>query len=662
MSTANTVGTGKRHRRSGHRIIALCIACLATACKAPTPMPPLTSTPALASLSVEVRPAGAIVYVNEEEKGRTPLTLRLPAGSYTVRVQQPGYDFWQRDVELLPGEQMLMAQALRDSAPPIITLSELPDSVEAGEPIRIAARATDNQTVAFMRLWVDGKLVTEPEGPVLEHLWDTTDSSTSTHTIAIEAGDDAGNISQATATFRIRVKATLYPSATPAPSTTPSPQYHAYETAITLPTYPYETYLKERPDSRYNSKVLWLDRAAYEASSPQPQPRTFKAVVLENQYLRLTFLPELGGRLYECIHKPSGRNIFYQNSVLKPSYWGPLSRDENWWLAAGGMEWALPVAEHGYEWGLPWTYTLELQGDGVSIVLRDSTADDRLRAEIRVTLPGERGYFVVEPLLVNPTSQAVPCQFWLNAALTLGSASLSANTEFVYPTERMRVHSTGDQAMPGERQIMTWPIFDGRDLSRYGNWRNWLGVFVPDVQANYTGAYNHETALGIVRVFPPEVARGLKLFAFGAGFPARAEYSDDGSEYFEMWGGPCKTFWPEDDLVLGPGQSLQWSEVWLPFSGTGGLDRASAEAVVKANVQGGEVHLGLAVGSPRRLQFHLKWNGQAFYQEWAYLAPDTPLVTRVPLPRGAALPGELTVQVRDSSQSTLLEYTKAIAS
>ena len=431
-----------------------------------------------------------------------------------------------------------------------------------------------------------------------------------------------------------------------------------YETTLTLSAYPYEPYLRERIDARYSFRVVWLDRAAYDAASPRPQPRTFKAIVLENAYLKLTFLPELGGRLYQCMFKPTGQNIFYQNAVLKPSYWGPLSRGENWWLAAGGMEWALPVSEHGYEWGVPWTYRIERQADGTSILLRDSTANDRLRAEIRVTLPVDRAYFVVQPRLTNPTSQPIACQFWLNAVLTLGSASASPNTEFIYPAERMIVHSTGDSALPGERQAMAWPIYDGRDLSRYGNWRNWLGVFVPEIQHNNAGAYNHDTGLGVVRVFPPEVARGLKLFAFGANFPARSEYADDGSEYFEMWAGPCKTFWPEDEVVIGAGQSLQWSEVWLPFSGIGGLDQASADAVAKTGMQGGQVRVGIAASRALRGHLQLQWNGQTFHQGAAQLDPRAPFLLTLPLPTGATLPGQLSVRLDDASGRALLEYTK----
>jgi len=434
-----------------------------------------------------------------------------------------------------------------------------------------------------------------------------------------------------------------------------------YETNITLSSYPYQSYLRERADGRHNFKIVWLDRTAYNAASPQPQPRVLGAVVLENDYLCLTFLPELGGRLYTCTFKPSQQNIFYQNPVLKPSYWGPLSRDENWWLAVGGMEWALPVHEHGYEWGLPWSYQVERGDDQASIILRDSVAKGRLRAEITVTLPREQAYFVVQPRLVNPTSQAISCQFWLNAALTLGSASASANTEFIYPTRRMIVHSTGERGLPGERQMMSWPTYDGRDWSRYGNWRNWLGVFVPEVQEGFAGAYNHDTELGIVRVFPPEAVPGLKLFAFGTDFVSRSEYCDDESDYFEMWAGPCRTFWPEDDVSVEPGQSLTWSEVWLPFTNIGGIDRANTELIAKADVQGVQVNLGVAASRARTIELCLEWNGHAFHQQWADVAPDLPLLTHMPLPSEASFPGVLGVHLQAEDGGTLLEYTRVIS-
>lgn len=613
--------------------------------------------PALAHLQVEVLPVGAKVYLHGEHKGYTPLRLDVLAGQYELYIQCDGYEPLQRDVSLIPGQELRIVAVLRDIAPPVIEFNLVTTSVQSAQPVRIHAQASDNEAVTSLCLSIDGELITEVNGGLLDYTWDTQDAAVGAHTIEVEARDMAGNVGRAARTVQIHVAPTPLPSTTLQKVATTHIGVKVYETKITLPAYPYEPYLREKLDTRYNFKVVWLDRAAYEAANPQPQPRALTAVVLENQYLRLTFLPELGGRLYQCVFKPTGQHIFYQNAVLKPSYWGPLSRAENWWLAAGGMEWALPVHEHGYEWGLPWAYRIERRSDGASILLHDYTLNDRLRAEIRVTLPVDRAYFVVEPRLVNPTSQPIACQFWLNAALTLGSASASPNTEFIYPTACMIVHSTGDSSLPGEHQIMSWPIYEGRDFSFYRNWRNWLGVFVPDIRQDYAGIYNHDTGLGIVRVFAAKAVPGLKLFAFGKDFLARGEYTDDGSEYVEMWAGPCKTFWPEDDVLIEAGQAITWSEIWLPFSHIGGLDIANAEAVGEVSVQGNQVHVGIAVSKAQVGQLLLKWNEQIFYQRAVHLAPETPLLLEIPLPADASLPGRLGIQLYEQGGATLLEYT-----
>jgi hypothetical protein len=80
--------------------------------------------------------------------------------------------------------------------------------------------------------------------------------------------------------------------------------------------------------------------------------------------------------------------------------------------------------------------------------------------------------------------------------------------------------------------------------------------------------------------------------------------------------------------------------------------------VVAADVQDGQVRLGLAVSTPRRAQLYLAWNGRDFYQESIGLTPDIPFLAKVPLPAGAALAGELGVRVADSQGETLLQHAK----
>ena len=604
-------------------------------------------------LVVSSSPSGATVLVDGKPAGQTPLELALTSLTCTVSILLTGYAPVERTIQLEPGTTRNLNEALRDTTPPEIELAGLLASTSVGETVTLRARATDNDHVLAMRLFINGSLRMEHSGAELEYAWETRGETAGINEVRVEAVDADENVGVGVQKTVLVQPATPTPVPPPIPSPTPAPAVRIYEVDLSIPTYPYASFLHERLDTRHNWPVLWLDRAAYEASRSVARPRQYQAVILENRYLKLVFLPELGGRLYQCIVKSTGQGIFYQNAVIKPSFWGPLGRDENWWLAAGGMEWAVPVQEHGYDWGVPWAYRTVSGRQGASIVLTNSSGADRVQASVTVTLPAESRSFEVQPRVTNPTSQPQSIQFWINAALSLGSSTVTPQTHLIVPAEHAVVHSTGDSALPGERQTVSWPVHNGRDLSVYGNWRNWLGVFFPDSTANYAGVYSDDTSLGVARIYPPDLAPGLKLFGFGADFPARTEYSDDGSQYFELWGGPCRSFWAEDDLVLEPGRSVAWREVWLPFTGLRGLSYANEAVVVFAELEGAAVALSIAPAQASTSELEVSWNGALLYKRQVELDPSHATSLNLPLPSGASVPGELKVHLRQGAAGLL---------
>jgi hypothetical protein len=353
-----------------------------------------------------------------------------------------------------------------------------------------------------------------------------------------------------------------------------------YETTLTIPTYPFKDYLVEQLDPVYNIPAFYFRRSDYEAAGPTPLPVDYTGIVLENPYLRLTFLPELGGRLYSAVVKATNQEIFYHNPVVKPSRYGVLQPYEaNWWLATGGMEWAYPTQEHGYRFGVAWDYTMTQHEEEAVIILSDG-APGRAGLEVRVTLPADSGLFTVEPVLTNQGPATVPVQLWTNAAMTLGSASMSLDTQFIIPNDLATVHSRGESGwnIPGERQPISWPQVNDLNLSHYRQWANYLGLFTPNHETPFMGAYNPETKLGIARI--PETTSGSgKLFAFGKDFPDRS-YTDDNSQYFEIWGGANAGFWSEADLPLPAGAALGWREYWWPLPRLGGLTWATEHAAI----------------------------------------------------------------------------------
>jgi len=658
------------------------------------------------TLRVEVKPLGATVLVDGQSRGVTPLTLTLPAGRHMVRVEKSGHQALEETLTLAGGEQAMVDGYLVDIEPPTVTFQLFPKQPLAGQHMVVYVTAYDNVTVARLELWIDGQLVLEEIGAAGTFHWTLPTEGGIQYALAGRAYDLAGNVAEleqtlavgaapptATTTPTFSLTATPSPSpwptitpsqavistsvASPSPTSQPSPSplptsEHTptvaprplpaanvyYETTLTLDTFPYADYLRSETDTRYGVALWRLDRAAYEAAQPAPRPQVYRALIVENEYLQLTFLPELGGRLYRCVYKPTGQNIFYQNPVIKPSRWGPLPAEQNWWLAAGGMEWALPVNEHGYEFGIPWSYAVQATSQGVMVTLWDSESDERLRFEVEVMLPSGQAVFVVQPRLRNPLAQDVKVQMWLNAMLTLGSATIAPETEFVLPAGPVVVHSTGDAALAAAHETMSWPLYNGRDLSRYANWRQWLGLFVERTEQSFVGAYNHATGLGVARVFTPQTAPGVKLFAFGPEFGDRDHYTDDGSQYFELWSGPNRTFWAQDDVLLPAGGEITWQETWLPFASTGGLTYANEVAALYLTLEVGQVDVGLSVSRPLQgwLRLATSEEGPSLWEHQVTLSPGSPLRQQIALPASLASETALALRLTDSEGKIVLDY------
>lgn len=427
-------------------------------------------------------------------------------------------------------------------------------------------------------------------------------------------------------------------------------------TTITLPTHPVDQALTYVLNPTYNISYARLDRSRYD--SGRLVNRTFNLIILENDYLKLSLMPELGGRIYQAIFKPTGNNMFYQNPVLKPSPWGPP--EMGWWLAAGGMEWGLPVEEHGYEWGIPWNYQITDLPDGVMVELWDSTAPDRLRAKVAVTLPDDAAFFQVAPTLENPTATPIDYKFWLNAMLAPGAANgVSPNLRIIMPTNEVTVHSTGDRRLPGPWTAAGWPVHNGVDWSRLGNWREWYGFFQrPAAAGDFQAIYDEGYDEGVVRTYDSRVAQGAKFFAFGSGPNALSPdlYTDDNSSYVEIHGGAAPTF--ADTRRLEPHTSLSWQERWYPVAGLGSLTWANDRLALRLEDNGDQTRLRLAVTRPTlgaRILLLRRTTNEVLLDTQVSLQPGQPYASPV-LTLPNLTPAEMAVLVYDSNNTQLGAY------
>ncbi len=449
------------------------------------------------------------------------------------------------------------------------------------------------------------------------------------------------------------------PAALPvAAGTAPSPAAVApvqvYEIEITIPTYPYAAFTTEATNPQYDWSYRRFDQTAYEASNPQPAPTAYRGVVLENEYLRIVLLPELGGRVYQVIFKPTGSNQFYQNPVIKPSPWGPA--EQGGWLAVGGIEWGLPVAEHGYAWGDRWGHITTPFGPDAAGVTLFMPYEEHLRAEVDVILRAGEAAFTLRPRIVNPTAQAVSYQFWLDALLAPGPANQPGpNLRFILPTDQVTVHSRGDGFLPAPQQAMSWPIFDGIDFSRLGNWNDWLGVFErPAAHGPFSGVYDPDADEGMVRVSPPAATPGSKIFAMGYAAPINPSvYTDDNSAYVELHGGVSPTYW--DQATLPAGATTTWQETWFPVAGIGGVSYADGSGAVWLDRQGDTLAVGLFPVRAVQGRVEVAVDGQTVLDEPATISPAQPWRRDLPL-SGVAGSGRVAVRLLDQSGALVINY------
>ncbi|MDW8213378.1 MAG: DUF5107 domain-containing protein [Roseiflexaceae bacterium] len=334
------------------------------------------------------------------------------------------------------------------------------------------------------------------------------------------------------------------------------------ETTLTIPTYDYnQALVSTNPgDPIYPYPRLDLARVG------SPQPRTYRAVVVENRFLELTFLPELGGRLYRAVIKSTGQNAFYQNPVVKPAPFG----QRGWWLGAGGLEWAAPTEEHGYLEAFPWDMTVERQTGAVTVRITTTERQRGLDMTAVVTLRADEGLFRTQLAARNASSAPQPVQMWMNAALASAANRVGPAARFVVPVDQMIVHATEDRSLPPPRATVGWPRHNQRDLSRPSAWNGYVGLFAVR-PVRFAGFYDAQADAGMVALHDAGFA-GTKVFAFSQNFDRRL-FTDDGSDYAELWVGAQPTFW--DDPPLNAGDQRVIRADWMPLQGLGDLAAAS---------------------------------------------------------------------------------------
>ena len=287
--------------------------------------------------------------------------------------------------------------------------------------------------------------------------------------------------------------------------------------------------------------------------------REFRAVVLENEVLRATFLTELGGRLWSLFHKPSNQDLLYVNPVFQP---GNLAIRNAWF--SGGVEWNIAVRGHTAYTCSP-LFAAQVQGDDGLPVLR-MYEWDRVRMtpyQIDAFLPDGSAFLFVRIRIINPNEHEVPMYWWSNTAVS--------------ETSEVRVLAPAEQAYKygyqGKIVQVPIPISDGVDLSYPTNSNRSADCFycIDANQQPWITALN-EQGRGLMQTSTGRL-KGRKLFVWGMGPGGRhwQEFlSVPNAPYIEIQAGLART--QSEYLPMPAGVEWTWLEAY-------GLMEADPETV-----------------------------------------------------------------------------------
>jgi tetratricopeptide (TPR) repeat protein len=423
-----------------------------------------------------------------------------------------------------------------------------------------------------------------------------------------------------------------------------------------------ETYEPAAPD-RY---PLFLDRRVYQGSSgtvypipftdrilPGRAPRAWRAIHLENRWLRLVLLPELGGRIHIGYDKTRDYDFFYRNNVIKPALVGLAGP----WVS-GGVEFNWPQ-HHRPATYLPVDTRIERRDDG-SVTVWHSDLDQlqRMRGSHGIRLRGDSALIELEARLVNRTDVPQTFLWWANVA-----AHAHERYQSFFPTD---VRYVADHA---RRAITAFPSADrpyyGVDypalsverpaadrLDVYSNIPVPTSYMVTDTADDFFGGYDHDAQAGFVHWADRAIAPGKKQWTWGDGEVGRAwdrHLTDGDGPYVELMAGVFTDNQP-DFSWLRAGETRTFRQYWYPIQDIGPAVQATLDAAIGLQVDGCRVRLGVATTGEHPAAHVVVRRGDAVVAEWSpSIAPGHPFVAEFEL--GApATRDDLTVVVTDGER------------
>lgn len=423
----------------------------------------------------------------------------------------------------------------------------------------------------------------------------------------------------------------------------------AWSETLEIPTYPVGQPLKQ---------PLFLNRRVYQGSSgvvyPYPvidsvgdtaEPRAYTAVFLENRYLKILILPELGGRVQMALDKTNDYHFVYYNRVIKPALVGLAGP----WIS-GGIEFNWPQHHRPSTFdAVDWRI---VNNDDGSVTVWCSEVERMFftKGMHGFTLHPDRAVLHIDVQLHNRTDTPQTFLWWANPAVHVND-----DYQSVFPPD---VRAVMDH---GKRDVSEFPIArgtyykvnyaPGTDISRYKNIPVPTSYMAHHSDFDFIGNYDHGRQAGMMHVANHHLVPGKKQWTWGNsdfGQMWDRQLTDEDGPYIELMCGAFTDNQP-DFAWLMPGEEKRFQQNFFPYKDIGPASNANTEAVVHLHLAHDTAHIGVYVTTPSDCRAVLLYRGNLLWQRERPLSPTSTLVEAVPVPADTK-EHELTLVVYERAQ------------
>jgi len=447
--------------------------------------------------------------------------------------------------------------------------------------------------------------------------------------------------------------------------------------SIVLPTYEplaadkNPMFLEKRVYQGSSGKVYPLPY--YDRIADQKTDRAWQAVWLENDFIKLMILPEIGGRIHIGQDKSNGYDFFYRQDVIKPALVGLAGP----WIS-GGVEFNWPQ-HHRPATFMPVDVEIEKHADGsVTVWCSDHDPMARMKGMHGVCLHPDKAYIELKVRAYNRTPLVQSFLWWANVATRVHEAYQSFFPPDVYYVADharrsmseyplCRGHYYGvDYAERGRKGVPPnetpgqfipphcWEAHSSDsksraevsyapdDLSFYANIPVPTSYMCMGSKEDFFGGYDYAAQAGVVHVANHHISPGKKQWTwgnhdFGYAWDRNLTDADRRGEfapYIELMAGVYTDNQPDFSFLM-PGETKSWSQYWYPIQKIGAAQKANIDAAVSLRVKEGSVGIGVSASSVfKKARVELQVGGRVLRTFSCDLAPGRPLLGEVELPEG----------------------------